>query len=231
MCFSWIYRSTRTQLENCRSAKRLAEHTLRDFQERDIRPYQDSILVEEKKKELAQLQLDLDRLNDTCDQLKTTADYWQQRARKQKVDGDKKAEQLVQEHDKKVQEGDEKFNKLEKERNTTLEQFKNFAKAMPALLRGLEDKNRKSLQKIAVEQQRLESNQNVSNNIANFIEKAVQDAPENGVLSAEAIQLLTLISSPPIVAIVPAPAPASNTAPHEHDANDESLWNRVFSRQ
>ena len=190
--------------------------------------------MEEKKKELAQLQLDLDRLNDTCDQLKRTADYWQQRAQKQKVDSDKKAEQLVQErdkkvndlvqeHDKKVQEGDEKVNKLEKERNTTLEQFKNFAKAMPALLRQLEDRNRKSLQTIAVEQQRLESNQNVSKNIANYIEKAVQDAPENGVLSAEAIQLLTLISSPPIVAIVPAPAPASNAAPHDHDANDESL--------
>ena len=158
----------------------------------------------EKKRELAQLQLELDHLTNTCEELKKTADSWQQRAR-----------ELVEEKDEKVNEC-----------HTINQQFSNFAKAVPTLLRKLGGENTQTLEEMAVLQRRIKRNENICHNLADFIENAVQDAPPNGVLSAEAIQLLSRISSPPVQAIVPVDAAPLDDAA----ANDDTLWKlNVFS--
>ena len=202
----------------------------------------------EKKKELAQLTLDYDHLTNTYEDLRMTADYWQQRAHEQQIDSEKKVNELFEEHDKKVnelveehdkkvndlaQEHDKKVNELVEEHNkkvndlaqerdekvnerdTIKEQFGNFAKAMSPVLRDLGGE-------VAVLQRRMQRTEHFCHNLANLIDNALQGAPPNGVLSDQAIQLLSTLTSPSVLVIVPANARPLDDA--DAAANDETHW-------
>ena len=73
--YIYLQRRKRQQLNECRAAKKRAERTLRDLDERGIRPFQEQALLAKKEQELADIQLVCDKLAAACEDLSNEVEH------------------------------------------------------------------------------------------------------------------------------------------------------------